>query len=57
MLVGVWITLKRGLHAETMDMSKPTTAVKTEIASGQLTAGELNDFTKWDMWTDLNEGY
>jgi hypothetical protein len=23
---------------------------------GRLTAGEINDFSKWDLWTDLTEG-
>ncbi|MEL6851170.1 MAG: carboxypeptidase-like regulatory domain-containing protein, partial [Bacteroidota bacterium] len=27
-----------------------------DIASGQLTAGELNDFSKWNLWEDINEG-
>jgi len=26
------------------------------IASGQLTAGEVNDFTKWELWTDIASG-
>ena len=26
-----------------------------EISSGQLTAGEVNDFSKWDMWEDISE--
>lgn len=25
------------------------------IAAGQLTAGEVNDFQKWSLWTDINE--
>jgi hypothetical protein len=24
-------------------------------SAGQLTAGEVNDFSKWDMWTDINQ--
>ena len=24
--------------------------------AGRLTAGEINDFSKWDLWTDLKEG-
>jgi hypothetical protein len=24
--------------------------------AGKLTAGEINDFSKWDLWTDLKEG-
>jgi hypothetical protein len=24
--------------------------------SGKLTAGEINDFSKWNLWTDLNKG-
>ncbi|MBN2729311.1 MAG: carboxypeptidase-like regulatory domain-containing protein [Bacteroidales bacterium] len=27
-----------------------------EIASGQLTAGEVNDFSKWELWTDIASG-
>ena len=26
-----------------------------QIASGQLTAGEVNDFGKWEMWQDITE--
>lgn len=26
------------------------------IASGQLTAGEVNDFSKWELWTDIASG-
>lgn len=26
------------------------------IASGQLTAGEVNDFSKWELWTDIAVG-
>lgn len=28
----------------------------TEGRSGALTAGEINDFSKWDLWTDLASG-
>jgi len=34
-----------------------TGAVATEeITSGKLTAGEVNDFTKWEMWQDISKG-
>lgn len=26
------------------------------VKYGKLTAGEINDFSKWNMWTDLSEG-
>lgn len=30
--------------------------VNEEIKSGSLTAGEVNDFTKWEMWQDISKG-
>lgn len=27
-----------------------------QVGSGVLTAGEVNDFSKWDLWSDLTEG-
>lgn len=27
-----------------------------EVSAGILTAGELHDFSKWDLWTDIAEG-
>lgn len=27
-----------------------------EASAGKLTAGEINDFSKWNLWTDLNKG-
>lgn len=29
---------------------------KDSAASGKLTGGEINDFSKWKMWTDLTKG-
>jgi hypothetical protein len=32
-------------------------SIKNDSASsGKLTAGEINDFSKWNMWTDLTKG-
>lgn len=45
------------------DKSKTFAPTKTkgpiylpEAKPGMLTAGEINDFSKWNMWNDLNEG-
>jgi hypothetical protein len=31
------------------------TAATPGIAAGQLTAGETNDFSKWELWTDISQ--
>ncbi len=33
----------------------PTTTETEKPDAGQLTAGEVNDFSKWDMWADISQ--
>lgn len=30
--------------------------IDENISAGSMTAGEVNDFSKWELWTDLREG-
>ena len=50
-------------HKKAMSVSKvmtrplvPDSDDYPQVGSGMLTAGEVNDFSKWTMWTDLAEG-
>ncbi|MCC6721842.1 MAG: carboxypeptidase regulatory-like domain-containing protein [Bacteroidia bacterium] len=31
-------------------------SIEKDLKAGTLTAGEINDFSKWTLWNDLNEG-
>ncbi len=35
---------------------KSIVAPDGDVSAGRLTSGEINDFSKWDLWTDLSEG-
>jgi len=37
------------------DTYTKTDAESSKVASGLLTAGEIHDFSKWDMWNDITE--
>jgi len=39
------------VEEEDIDESKP----QKEIKAGRLTAGEIHDFSKWELWNDLSE--
>ncbi|MPM26355.1 hypothetical protein SDC9_72856 [bioreactor metagenome] len=39
---------------ETDAKSAPSAGDVPSIAAGQLTAGEVNDFTKWELWEDID---
>lgn len=38
------------------DTSKNSIKKDNKAQFGKLTAGEINDFSKWDLWTDLTKG-
>ena len=40
-----------GIAYKTFDRGEPSPVVQGE--AGKLTAGEINDFSKWTLWTDL----
>jgi hypothetical protein len=40
---------------ESLDKSSAKTNTNSSIKAGTLTAGEINDFKKWDLWKDLGK--
>jgi len=43
---------KRGGEAP---RANTTDEIQQQIKAGRLTAGEINDFSKWELWNDINE--
>lgn len=41
------------VEADEISVSPSSTTGNSNIRSGMLTAGEVNDFGKWEMWTDI----
>ncbi len=40
---------------ETLEDVVPETKTLKEIKAGRLTAGEIDDFSKWELWNDLSD--
>jgi len=51
---GVPVVVETEIASETKIISVPKSYVTSSgISSGTLTAGEINDFSKWEMWKDV----
>ena len=57
------VTSTLGTRSKRMPAYKPSKSIlppddgkEIQVGPGKLTAGEINDFSKWELWTDIVEG-